>query len=149
MGMVAERREPSGVNPELLASLKSHEGCKLRAYLDSEGIWTIGYGRNLQQMEITKEQAEVWLIDDLNKAIRELDRAFKGWREHSETRQNVLIEMSYQLGAVRLAGFLKFWDALRSRDYKRAAQEMIESRWAKQTPHRVATLAARMETDSF
>jgi lysozyme len=137
------------VNPQLLASIKQHEGCPLKAYQDSEGVWTIGYGRNLQELEITKEQAELWLIDDIKKAIYELDRAFKGWREHSEVRQNVLIEMMYQLGAPRLAGFLRFWNALRSKDYKTAAREMLDSRWAKQTPLRVMTLAARMETDSF
>ena len=108
----------------------------------------MGYGRNLQQLEITKEQAEIWLIDDLKKSIYELDRAFPGWKEHSEVRQNVLIEMQFQLGAPRLAGFLKFWAALRAKDYTKAAQEMLDSRWAKQAPQRVSTLAARMETDS-
>jgi lysozyme len=137
------------VSPELLASVKQHEGLRLKAYQDSEGVWTCGYGRNLQEMEITKEQAEIWLIDDLKKAIYELDRAFPDWKEHSETRQNVLIEMVFQLGAPRLAGFIQFWAAMRAKDYKRAAQEMINSRWAKQAPKRVMTLAARMETDSF
>ena len=137
------------MNPDLLQSLRKHEGCRLKAYQDSLGIWTCGYGRNLQQMEITQDQAEVWLIEDVKKANTELDRAFKGWREHSETRQNVLIEMAFQLGTTRLAGFLRFWDRLRNRDYKAAAEEMLSSRWAKQTPARVATLAARMETDSF
>lgn len=137
------------MNPELLASVKQHEGCPLKAYQDSEGVWTIGYGRNLQQMEITREQAEVWLIEDLAKAIKELDRAFPGWKAHSETRQNVLIEMMYNMGAPRLAGFVKFWAALRDRNYKRAAHEMISSRWAKQVGQRAIALAARMETDSF
>lgn len=137
------------MSPELIASLKQHEGLRLKAYQDSEGVWTCGYGRNLQQLEITKEQAEVWLIEDAAKAIKELDRAFPGWKDHSETRQNVLIEMMFNLGAPRLAGFVNFWAALRAKDYKRAAQEMIASRWAKQVGQRAITLAARMETDTW
>jgi lysozyme len=137
------------MNRDLLASVKQHEGCRLKAYQDTEGVWTIGYGRNIQELEIDREQAEVWLVEDLKKSIKELDRAFQGWRDHSEVRQNVLIEMQFQLGATRLAGFLKFWAALRAKDYKTAAREMLNSRWAKQAPLRVMTLAARMETDSF
>lgn len=137
------------MNPELLASLKSHEGCRLKAYQDPIGIWTIGYGRNLQQLEITRDQAEVWLIEDATKAINELNRAFQGWKDHSETRQNVLIEMMFNMGAPRLAGFLKFWAALRDKNYHAAAQEMLSSRWASQVGQRAKTLAARMETNTF
>jgi lysozyme len=137
------------LNADLLASLKAHEGLRLKAYMDSEGIWTCGYGRNLQQLEITREQAEVWLIEDAAKAIGELNRAFPGWKDHSEVRQNVLIEMMFNIGAPRLAGFVKFWAGMRDKNYKRAAAEMISSRWAKQVGQRAVTLAARMETDSF
>lgn len=120
----------------------------MRPYKDIEGVLTVGYGHNLEQT-ITPEEAEVMLISDIEKAIRELDRAFNGWRTHSETRKNVLIEMMFNMGAPRLAGFLKFWSAMRASDYKAAAREMLESRWAKQVGQRAVTLAARMETDSF
>lgn len=133
----------------LLRSLKQHEGLRLKAYQDTENVWTCGYGKNLQELEITEKQAEVWLIDDVYTAIRELDRAFKGWRDHSEARQNVLIEMMFQMGATRLAGFIKFWQAMRLQDYATAALEMRASRWASQTPKRVHALATRMEEDTF
>lgn len=136
------------MRPELVASLKLHEGLKLKPYKDTAGILTVGYGHNLEQ-EITREEAEVMLISDIQKAIKELDRAFQGWKNHSEVRQNVLIEMMFNMGATRLAGFLKFWAALRAKDYKQAAQEMLSSRWASQVGQRAITLAARMETDSF
>lgn len=140
---------PFPISLRLAQSIRQHEGLRLKAYQDTNGVWTCGYGRNLQELEITVEQADTWLIQDIAKSIKELDRAFEGWRDHSETRQNVLIEMMYQMGATRLAGFIQFWSAMRAKDYKRAAQEMLSSRWAKQTPKRAITLAARMETDSF
>jgi lysozyme len=136
------------LSPDLLASIKQHEGCSLDPYPDSMGLLTVGYGHLLER-RITQEEAEVMLIADIAKAIGELNRAFPGWKDHSETRQNVLIELCFNLGAPRLAGFLKFWAAMRDKNYKRAAAEMINSRWAKQVGQRAITLAARMETDSF
>ena len=130
-------------------SVRSHEGCKLKAYQDSEGVWTIGVGRNLQNLTITEQQANEWLAEDLQTAVNELDRAFKGWRDHSPARQNVLIELCFQLGAPRLAGFLKFWAALRSQDYATAALELLASRYASQVPKRAHTLAKRLEMDQF
>lgn len=136
-------------NDHLVKSLKLHEGCKLKAYQDSLGIWTIGIGKNLQELEITEQQAEAWLIDDIYKSIKELDRAFPGWRKHSEARQNVLIEMTFNLGAPRLAKFKRFWTALSAANYKEAATEMLLSKWAEQVGQRAKTLARRLEADSF
>lgn len=136
------------MSPELLASIKQHEGLRLKPYKDTVGALTVGYGHNLEQ-EITLEEADVFLLQDVTKAIRELDRAFKGWKEHSETRQNVLIEMAFNMGAPRLATFRRFWYALSQKDYQTATQEMLDSQWARQVGQRARTLAARMETDSF
>jgi lysozyme len=136
------------VSPELLASIKQHEGLRLTPYEDPMGILTVGYGHNLEQ-DITRADAEVMLISDIQKAIKELDRAFKGWKDHSETRQNVLIEMMFNMGATRLAGFRRFWFALSNKDYQTATQEMLDSKWASQVGQRARTLAARMETNSF
>lgn len=133
----------------LLKSIRAHEGTKLKAYLDSEGVWTIGTGKNLQELTITDEQAKVWLLDDVATAIRELDRAFHGWRNHSEARQNVLIELCFQLGAPRLAEFKKMWRCLALQDYAGAALELLASKYAGQVPKRAHALAKRLETDSF
>ena len=48
--------------------LKFYEGCKLVAYQDSVGVWTIGYGHTkgvYEGMTITQEQAEQMLLDEL------------------------------------------------------------------------------------
>lgn len=53
----------------LLDFIKSHEGCKLAAYQDSGGIWTIGYGaigpEVRQGVVWTQDEAEARLIADL------------------------------------------------------------------------------------
>ena len=48
--------------------LKHFEGCKLKAYQDSVGVWTIGYGHTkgiYEGLEITQSEAEKMLQDEL------------------------------------------------------------------------------------
>ena len=51
--------------------IKSFEGCRLLAYQDSVGIWTIGYGHTngvIKDQKITEAQATAYLKEDLAKA---------------------------------------------------------------------------------
>lgn len=56
------------ISPEGLAGIKRFEGCRLEAYRDAVGIWTIGYGHTRTAMKgirITQERAEELLREDL------------------------------------------------------------------------------------
>lgn len=57
------------------AIIKSFEGCKLVAYQDVRGIWTIGWGHT-QGVHLgqtcTQAQADAWLESDLKEAAYEL-----------------------------------------------------------------------------
>ena len=51
-----------------LLLIKRHEGCRLKAYKDSVGVWTIGWGNTSHAkagMSITQQQAEMFLKDDI------------------------------------------------------------------------------------
>jgi len=127
----------------LTVSLKKHEGTKAVPYLDSEGNWTVGVG-HLMSEPFPDAVIDLLLQNDIDKAVRELDRAFFGWTAHNEARQEVLIELVFNMGAPRLAKFIKFWDALGRRDYQSAATEMLNSKWAEQVKGRAVTLARQM-----
>ena len=127
----------------LKKSLKSHEGIKPLLYLDSEGVPTIGVGHNLQR-PISQAAIEQILTDDIAECVTELDRAFPKWRDHDDNRQNVLVEMMFNLGATRLAKFKRFWTAMDAKDYSTAAVEMQLSAWRKQVGQRAVTLSNRM-----
>lgn len=130
---------------DLRKSLLKHEGIRLQPYEDSEGVLSIGIGKNLEK-GITLKQAHSLLEDDIEEAITELDRSFKGWRNHNDARQNVLAEMCFNLGPQRLAGFKLMWAALDCKDYAEAAKQMLDSKWARQVKGRAITLAAMMAT---
>ena len=57
----------------LIDTIKKHEGCRLDMYKDTVGIWTIGYGHNLEE-GIDQETADFILARDLEKHSQELDK---------------------------------------------------------------------------
>jgi len=128
----------------LIASLELHEGVRDKPYKDSVGILTIGVGHNLER-PISPAAIRQILMDDINDCTRELDRALPDWRSHDNVRQNVLVEMVFNLGMPRLLKFKNFMAHLSARNYKAAAGEMLNSTWATQVGKRARTLAAMME----
>jgi lysozyme len=131
--------------PALVASLIQHEDERLSIYMCSAGKPTIGVGHNLER-PISKRASRIILEDDIADCIQDMDRSFPGWRAHSDTRQNVLVEMCFNVGVTRLAGFRNMWAALAVRNYDKAAAEMLSSIWAEQVGRRATTLAERMKS---
>ena len=62
-----------------------------------------------------------------------------------EKAQDVIVEMCYQMGINGFSKFKKTIDHLMRKDYKAASVEMLDSRWAKQTPNRAKKLSNQMK----
>jgi lysozyme len=143
----------------LFLQIKRHEGLRLRTYRCPAGKLTIGYGHNLEANpvygiqagdKISQDMAEVILKDDVYRAARDLDAHFKWWRLLSEPRQAVLVNMTFQLGVGGLLGFKRFIAAIAKADYAEAAEEMLDSKWAKKdSPARARELADQMRFDAW
>jgi lysozyme len=55
-----------------LTLVKQSEGCRLEAYPDDAGVWTIGYGHTddvTEGITITQAQADQFLADDAGHAV--------------------------------------------------------------------------------
>ena len=131
------------MNDALVAQLKLHEGKRNLPYEDTEGYLTIGYGHNLD-VPLSDKAIEQILLDDIETAESELDRLLPWWRELDEPRQNVLVDMMFNLGAPRFMTFQKLLKALLERDYEKAADEMLDSKWYTQVGTRAEVLADMM-----
>ena len=133
---------------KLIQQLKVHEGLRLKPYKCTMGYDTIGYGRNLETNGISEEEAEMLLANDVFKVMEELsDHGLL--QDHTQPRQDVLINMAFQMG---VSGLLKFKNMIRELDerrYSEAAKQMLDSRWAKQTPNRANELAEQMRTGVY
>lgn len=136
---------------ELKQAIKEHEGYRNKVYLCSENRRTVGYGHLCVEdhweddKEYDKEYLEEIFNKDFNKAV-EQSNSLIGERAINHIAKQVIIEMVYQLGVGNVSKFQKMWSALDSEDYETAGNEMLDSRWAKQTPHRCAKLSVTMKT---
>jgi len=129
--------------------IKKHEGLRLRPYKCSAGKLTIGYGRNIEDSGISKQEAEIMLCNDISSCESELDLNIPIWRGLSEPRRAVLINMVFNLGYPRFSKFKKMLKAIKDKDFNRAAAEMLDSRWARQVGNRAIELAEIMKTDKY
>jgi lysozyme len=128
----------------LIDSLIKHEGYRNTVYQCTAGKPTIGIGHNLET-PISDTAIMQILLDDIDTCVAELDRTRPNWRQHNEARQNVLVEMVFNLGMPRLNKFTKMWAALDAKDYNEAAKQMMQSTWAVQVGQRAKTLSDRMK----
>lgn len=123
---------------QTVAKAEADGGPKLKAYQDSEGVWTIGYGTNLQELTITKEHAESLLYDGLVSAQGECRSRFPWYNALTVARQQAMCELVYNLGIPRLLGFRKFLAAMAAEDFVTARLELLDSRWRVQVKDRRA-----------
>ena len=126
--------------------LERDEGRCNVPYLDTLGIPSGGIGRNFKAHPIDDETIERWYAEDVAEAEEALDKLYHPWRGLSDTRQRVLINMAFNMGQSRLAGFRKMWGAIRAQNYAEAAVQMLDSKWAGQVGPRAPRLADMMRT---
>ncbi len=119
----------------------SHEGLRLKPYRDQLGFITIGIGRCLDKKGISKEEAFYLFFNDINDAVSEVSKRIGFYNNLDDSRQEVLIEMCFQMGIVGLLMFRRFLLFLEAGHYTQAADEMLDSLWAKQTPVRAKELS--------
>src|ERR1700679_1757867 len=101
--------------------IKSYEGLKLEAYLDTSGHLTIGWGRNLAD-GIRMNEAELMFQNDLQQALIELS-GYQWFTNSPKNVQNALLNMNFNLGINHLIEFKEMIEALSVKDYVHAAQE--------------------------
>lgn len=129
----------------LVEELERDEGKKNFPYRDTEGLLTIGVGRNIQQCGISDDEIAYLLKNNIAEVAADLDRSLPWWRNISEERQRVLANMCFNMGIDRLLGFKNMLAATQSGDYKTAASEMMDSQWAKQVGDRAKRLEQMMQ----
>ncbi len=122
------------------------EGLRLKVYHDPSGFLTIGIGRNLDAVGISRDEANVLLNNDIFTAAKALDNLCPWWRVMSDSRQNALVNMCFNMGPQKLMGFRLFLAALEKNDYKEAVKQMIASDWYNQVGGRAIRLCFAMET---
>lgn len=144
--------------------LKLHEGLRLQPYRCSRGKLTIGVGRNLDDNPftveeekivgdwrhgITKEVAMYLLRNDIKTTYRNLKKYIPCFSELDEERKYALIDMAFNLGIVGLLKFQKMLAHIACGNYEQAADECLNSRYAKITGRRAERIAEVIRSGVF
>jgi lysozyme len=128
----------------LMQELVRDEGVRLKPYRCTAGKLTIGVGRNIDDRGITNAEAMYLLNNDVAICESELTAVLPNWRELSDTRQRVMLNMVFNLGRDRLSKFTKFIGCMKLGDFEGAAKEMMDSAWAAQVGQRAVRLRDMM-----
>ncbi len=125
---------------EISDLLIKHEGLRLFMYFDSEGVPTIGVGRNLKNRGITKDEALYLLQNDIADFTKQLSEKLYWFDAQPDQAKLVLIDMGFNCGIAGLMTFQKTLEHFKNNDYKNAAIELENSKWASQVPNRANDL---------
>ena len=129
----------------LIDSIKRHEGLRLFPYNDTTGHLSIGYGRNLTSNGISTQEAEIMLKSDIGAARDYFDLLpLEVRRKCNQAREDILVEMIFQLGYMGVLKFKRMLGAIQAGDFERASKEMLMSRWFQQTSSRCRELSEIM-----
>jgi len=129
----------------LIEQLIRHEGYRRHPYTDTVGKLTVGIGRNLEDKGLSEREAKYLLTNDIDEAWDGLKRSHQVVNMLSVPRQNVLINMTVNMGLEGVGKFKRMWAAIEHTDFADAAVEMLDSRWAVQVGARAVELAVQME----
>ena len=129
-----------------IKQMRFREGVRNKVYKDHLGIETIGVGRNLVDRGLSDEEVDYLLTNDITIVENELDNGLSWWRDLDEVRQRALADLAFNMGLPRLHGFVKMLDALQRRDYHAAADELLDSKYAKQVGERSNRVAEMIRT---
>lgn len=139
---------------KLRKQLAEDEGCKYEIYLDHLGLPTMGIGHLITENDpeygksvgTVVEQERVQSAFALDIAVTENDchRLYSDWDDLPDEAQLIIANMMFNLGYPRLSKFVGMKAGVDARDWNKAADEMVDSKWYTQVPNRARRLVARM-----
>ena len=141
------------MNTELTRQLRGDEDVRAQAYTDSLGYLTIGIGRLIDARKpgsgLRPIEMDFMLANDIDERTVALTKLLPWLYLLDSPRQGVLLNMSFQLGVEGLMGFKNTLELIRKGQFAAAADGMLQSKWAVQTPARAGRLAEQMRTGAW
>jgi lysozyme len=136
---------------KLSDQLRIHEGVRSHAYKCSANMITVGVGRNIDEnggLGLSDDEIDYLLENDIKRCKQELI-TLPWFSQIDSVRQDALINMCFNLGMTRLLGFKNALTAMSVGDYDTAADEFMDSRWAKQVGRRAEEVCTMIRTGNY
>ena len=139
---------------KLRKQLEIDEGVKYEIYLDHLGYPTFGIGhlvvpddkeyREDVGTRVSEERVRECFDKDVESVLRDCTLLYKDFDELPEEVQQIIANMMFNMGYTRLSKFKGMKKGVDARDWNKAADEMVDSRWYKQVTNRANRLVERM-----
>jgi len=132
----------------LIDQLKRHEGVSKWAYEDHLGYITVGVGRCLDPeigLGLSEKEIDYLLQNDIERCYKELE-CLSWFPDLDPIRQEALVNMVFNLGLTRFLQFKKTLAYMAEGRYPEAADEMLDSKWARQVKNRAIELSEMIRT---
>lgn len=139
---------------QLREELKIDEGVKYEIYLDHLGLPTFGIGHLVVDSDpesgqpvgtaVSEDRVNECFAADVDIVLGDCRQLYDDFDELPEEAQLVIANMMFNMGRPRLSKFKGMKAGVDARDWNRAADEMIDSRWYKQVTNRADRLVERI-----
>lgn len=148
-GWVRSLMSEQGLFRQIRADLERHEGRKSKLYRCTAGKITVGVGWNIEDNGLPDFIIDMLLDYSIDVATSDLKMIFgeqlDAFPDHVK---RALINMSFQLGYNRLSKFHNTINLIKQGDYKRAAAEVLDSKWAREdSPSRAKEVSSWLAGD--
>ena len=139
---------------QLREELAEDEGCKFEIYLDHLGLPTFGIGALIKDGDpecgqpvgtpVDEERVRQRFNLDIAVTIEDCKVLYDDFDDLPEEAQLVIANMMFNMGRPRLSKFKGMKAGVDARDWNKAADEMVDSRWHDQVPNRAKRLVKRI-----
>ena len=139
---------------QLREELAEDEGCKFEISLDHLGLPTFGIGHLVVDGDpehgqpvgtpVEDERVRQVFSLDIASTLDECQVLYPDFDDLPEDCQLIIANMMFNMGRPRLSKFKGMKAGVDARDWNRAADEMVDSRWHDQVPNRAKRLVKRM-----
>ena len=139
---------------QLRVELEEDEGIKYEVYKDHLGYPTFGVGHLVRDDDpeygmpvgtpVTEERVAEVFEQDIETVLEDCCKLYSDFDDLPEEVQRIVANMMFNLGYPRLSAFRGMRAGVNARDWDKAADEMVDSRWYTQVPNRAKRLGSRM-----
>lgn len=116
----------------LKKQLEIDEGKRPKMYLDTVGKWTAGVGRNLSDRAFSEDEIQLMLSNDIKLAEKDARALVPGFDNLSDARQEAILNFVFNVGYTTASKFKKSFTLLNASRFAEAADEFLDSTWARQ-----------------
>ncbi|MEB6655036.1 glycoside hydrolase family protein [Klebsiella aerogenes] len=143
---------------QIIPLLNYEEGYREKPYIDTEGYPTVACGIKIgpkgaqlsnYTFAVPRDVGDLWLQSFVDTTIGKMNAnpsIVSALKACNPARRDILISMAYQMGVNGLAGFKNTLSMVAAGNFAGAANGMMSSLWAKQTPNRAKRHAEVMRT---